>query len=232
MTKLIALLTWLVTLLVPVVLVLSAVRLLLTPWFLELEYRMPGFPQDSYGFTQAERLHWARYAVEYLINDAGIDYLESLRFPEGQQAPPESCYQMRDCARLYNDRELKHMLDVKIVTQNVLWVWRYAWVALFVLGVIFWANRQMNALRLALGRGGWLTALIACSVVVFVLLAFGVVFVAFHDMFFARGTWVFLYSDTLIRLFPERFWRDVFLFGLGAPAFFGALLGWQLMRRR
>jgi len=38
-----------------------------------------------------------------------------------------------------------------------------------------------------------------------------VFFVAFHEVFFDPGTWVFRYSDTLIRLFPERFWRDAFL---------------------
>ena len=43
------------------------------------------------------------------------------------------------------------------------------------------------------------------------LLAFGVIFVWFHQIFFESGTWTFLFSDTLIRLFPERFWRDTFL---------------------
>jgi uncharacterized membrane protein len=36
-------------------------------------------------------------------------------------------------------------------------------------------------------------------------------FVAFHNVFFEAGTWQFLFSDTLIRLFPERFWRDTFI---------------------
>ncbi|NPA31387.1 MAG: TIGR01906 family membrane protein, partial [Chloroflexi bacterium] len=45
--------------LVPVVLVLAAVRILLAPWFVRLEYQRPGFPPDPYGFSTAERLHWA-----------------------------------------------------------------------------------------------------------------------------------------------------------------------------
>ena len=44
------------------------------------------------------------------------------------------------------------------------------------------------------------------------LASFGVFFVAFHQVFFDPGTWIFLWSDTLIRLFPERFWRDVFIY--------------------
>jgi len=42
--------------------------------------------------------------------------------------------------------------------------------------------------------------------------SFGVLFVAFHNIFFASGTWLFEYTDTLIRLFPERFWRDIFIY--------------------
>jgi uncharacterized membrane protein len=49
------------------------------------------------------------------------------------------------------------------------------------------------------------------GIILFVLLAFGVIFVAFHQVFFESGTWTFFYSDTLIRLFPERFWRDTFI---------------------
>jgi integral membrane protein (TIGR01906 family) len=45
---------------------------------------------------------------------------------------------------------------------------------------------------------------------------FSTVFVGFHRLFFEGDTWLFYYSDTLIRLFPERFWRDVFLLLAGA----------------
>jgi len=61
------------------------------------------------------------------------------------------------------------------------------------------------------------------AILLFVLLAFGVIFVAFHNVFFPPGTWTFLYSDTLIRLFPERFWRDTFI-AVGVVA---AVPGWR-----
>ena len=38
-------LNWVVTLLVPVILVLSAVRVLLTPLYIQIEYRLPGFQE-------------------------------------------------------------------------------------------------------------------------------------------------------------------------------------------
>jgi integral membrane protein (TIGR01906 family) len=58
-----------------------------------------------------------------------------------------------------------------------------------------------------------------------VLLSFRFIFVAFHNIFFASGTWTFNYSDTLIRLFPERFWFDVFIAVGGVTLLGGLALG-------
>lgn len=224
-------LSWVVTLLVPVVLVLAVVRLLLTPYFLTIEYNTPGFPDDPYGFTKEERLHWSNVARVYLLNDEGISYLGDLRFADGELAPPPTCATMDDCTRLYNDRELRHMADVKVVVKvafNVLWV---SLIGLLVLGVWAWRGDWWREYRRGLSRGGWLTVLLLGGIILFVLVAFGVIFVAFHNIFFAPGTWTFLYSDTLIRLFPERFWRDTFMVvGLLAGGA-GALMGWFLREK-
>jgi len=205
------LLTWLVTLLVPVVLVLGAVRFLLSPLYIRIEYNMPSFPADSFGFSQADRLYWADIARTYLLNDAGIDFLGDLSFPDGQSAPPQSCQYMSDCTRLYNEGELQHMLDVKNVVQGALKVWYASLIILIGLGVWAWSGGWRHDFRRGLSRGGWLTVTLLAAILAFVLLAFGIIFVAFHNVFFEAGTWTFLYSDTLIRLFPERFWRDTFL---------------------
>jgi integral membrane protein (TIGR01906 family) len=187
------------------------VRLLITPAFLVFEYNTPGFPSDPFGFTKSDRLHWSKIAAEYLLNDSGISFLADLRFPEGQQAPAASCQYMDDCTRLYNERELKHMEDVKVVVKAALRIW-YASLGLllllwFVAGQAGWSQ----AYRHGVFRGGWLTVLLLWGIILFVMLAFGVIFVAFHNVFFEAGTWQFLFSDTLIRLFPERFWRDTFI---------------------
>ncbi len=203
--------SWVVTSLVPLVLILAAVRLLLTPAFLHLEYNTPGFPADPFGFTKDERLKWANLALEYLLNDADISFLGDLRFPPGQQAPPASCQFMEDCTRLYNQRELKHMQDVKNVVQAALHLWYISLGALLLLDVWAWRSGWWDDFRLDLWRGGWLTVVLLGVILLLVLVAFGVIFVAFHNVFFEAGTWMFLTSDTLIRLFPERFWRDAFL---------------------
>src|SRR5574339_1291855 len=103
------LLSSLVTILVPVVLIGLGLRVLLTPLFLRIEYNMPYFPPDEYGFTKADRLKWAPYALDYLVNSADISYLGDLKFEDGTP--------------LYNERELSHMEDVKRVTKGALNVW-------------------------------------------------------------------------------------------------------------
>jgi integral membrane protein (TIGR01906 family) len=204
-------LSWITTLLVPVVLVLTTVRLLMTPAYVIIEYNTPAFPEDPYGFTKEDRLLWSKIAIEYLLNDEGISFLAELRFPEGQFIPAESCRFMDDCTFLYNDRELGHMQDVKNVVGTALSVWYGSLIALVVLAIWAWLGNWVLDYRRGLARGGWLTAILIGSLLLFVLIAFGVLFVAFHNVFFDPGTWRFYFSDTLIRLFPQRFWRDTFI---------------------
>ena len=221
-----SLIGWLVSLLVPVILVLGAVRALITPAYVMIEYNTPGFPPDPFGFTKEDRLYYSNNAIDYLLNDEDISFLGDLRFPTGTKVPPQSCQFMDDCTRVYNERELQHMVDVKNVVQAALRTWGFAILLLAVLGILTWRLGWWDSYRLALARGGKLTVMLLGGIIGFVLVAFGIIFVAFHEVFFDPGTWTFFYSDTLIRLFPERFWRDAFIaIGLlaGLP---GALAGW------
>ena len=60
-----SLLTWIVALLVPLALVGCGVRLLLTHAFLEVEYHLPNFPTDEYGFTYGARGTYYRDANSF-----------------------------------------------------------------------------------------------------------------------------------------------------------------------
>ncbi|HEX2991411.1 MAG TPA: TIGR01906 family membrane protein [Anaerolineales bacterium] len=199
-----SLLSWLVTILVPLVLIGLAIRVLLSPVFYRLEYSMPYFPPDEYGFTKEDRLKWAPYAVSYLVNEAETSYLGDLTFEDGSP--------------LYNDRELRHMDDVKRITQGALRVWYLSVVVILALGVWAWFGGWWQEYLLGLKRGGWLIVGLAVSIGLIVLIGiainpnvFNSFFVAFHSLFFEGDSWLFLYSDTLIRLFPLRFWQDAFL---------------------
>lgn len=216
----------LIVVLAPVFLSLTAVRLVLNGWFVEFEYRTPNFPADPYGFSMQERLKYAHVAVDYLINDAGIEFLGDLRFPAGQMTPPESCRYMDDCTRFYNDRELRHMLDVKILVQAVLRLWVVAGVLLVLLGVLAWRGGWEAFFRRAVSWGGWVTLGLIAAILLGVALVFDPLFILFHRIFFTGETWLFLASDTLIRLFPERFWMDTFTMVGGLTAVMALAAGW------
>lgn len=210
-------LSWVVAILVPLVLILTSVRLLLTPAFVQLEYRTPNFPADPYGFTQEDRLFWSMIALDYLLNDEGISFLEELQFEDG--------------TALYNARELKHMVDVKNVVQATLIVWHISLGGIFLLGIWAYWGGWWAEYKGGLGRGGWITVGLIAVTMVAVLIGFSVFFVFFHGVFFDPGTWVFRFSDTLIRLFPERFWRDTFI-AIGLLSLAGGLaLGFGFRKR-
>lgn len=197
-------LTWVVVLVVPVALIGLSVRLVLLPVFLQVEYRMPYFPPDNYGFTTQQRIHWATYSWEYLVNASNVSYLGDLRFDDG--------------GSLFNERELSHMQDVKRVIQGTFTAWYASLAVLALVGIGAWRAGRLPDYRLGLSLGGWVT--IALSGLVGSIVLIGVAmnpdvfwnfFAWFHSLFFKGDTWLFAYSDTLIRLFPIRFWQDTFL---------------------
>ncbi len=188
----------LVALLSPLVLLFLALRLLLTPLFLEIEYRLPGFPPDEYGFTFTERLHYARLALQYLLNDAPVSFLSDLTFP--------------DNSPLYTSRELAHMNDVRQVVRLALWIGGLALVMWVALGLLAVWRKVWSAYRRGLLWGGWVSLGLVVLLGLGGAISFWQFFTLFHALFFEGDSWLFLYSDTLIRLFPMRFWQDAFLF--------------------
>ena len=206
--KLTSLLSYLTTLLTPIFLLGLGLRILLTPLFYNVEYRMPYFPPDSYGFTREDRLHWAPYAVDYLLNNADISYLGDLTFEDGTP--------------LFNERELSHMHDVKGVTKGALRVWYITVVLLVGLGIWARYGKWWQAYRQGLRRGGWLMIGLVIAIGLFGAIAFWQLFTLFHALFFQGDSWQFLFSDTLIRLFPIQFWQDAFIWA-GVISVGGAL---------
>ena len=51
--------------------------------------------------------------------------------------------------------------------------------------------------------------MVAVLLVPVILLGFDGFFTRFHEMFFEGDSWRFSSTDTLIRIYPERFWEDV-----------------------
>jgi integral membrane protein (TIGR01906 family) len=187
----------LVVVLIPVFLLMTAIRVLLLPFYTELEYQRPGFPEDSYGFTLQDRLKWSRVSLDYLVNDEGIEYLAEQQLDE--KTP------------LYNERELSHMLDVKNLIQLMLLVWPLIGIVIVGIGLMAMQGGWLALYWQSIGRGGWAAVGLIVTILVAVLVSFNALFTGFHRIFFSGDTWLFLYSDSLIRLFPLPFWQDAFI---------------------
>lgn len=183
-----------VCLLIPVILIIGVVRAFTTDAYLSFEYRKANFPADPLGFDPAMRFTHAAANIKYVKDDRPASFLAEQKH---EQVP------------LYNDRELKHMQDVQSVYLAVGRIWHSAILFLLLAFLIFWMRTEsLPALFPAIKTGGLLTAGLVAVVGLLAVAAWQSWFVVFHQVFFAPGSWTFNPTDTLIRLFPERFWFD------------------------
>ena len=187
---------WLLALSLPVLLLAINLRLVTGHWFVRWEYGRPGFPPDPFGLSTAERTRLAEVCQDFLASNADIRLLAELQLPNGQPA--------------FNQRELRHMSDVQAVyrgitvagiASGVLWIAVAAgWLAI---------DRARGQTAATLMNGSLFTLGLLLIVGAFMAISWGQFFTAFHRLFFSGSTWIFPYTDTLIRLFPIRFWIDV-----------------------
>lgn len=213
-------LNWLVTLATPIILCTLIILVLLSPVFISIEYRRPGFPEDTYGFSTAERLEFGNQTRRYLVTRDSLDTLRELEFENGDP--------------IYKERELSHLEDVKVVIQGLLRVFYISLVVFTFGGYLAQGNKWQDEFLGAISRGGRLSAILLVTILFFTLISFRALFTLFHRIFFEGDSWLFFFSDTLIRLFPMQFWQDVFIvFGVLTLAV-GGFIGWgiPLLKRR
>ena len=178
---------------VPVFLLLTNLYIFMSPAFLRYEYGKADFPASP-GFTDEERLGVADRAVTYLRSDAGIEILGDL---EGEEGP------------LFREKELVHMVDVKMVTRQAFLTHGLLGLAIaFSLGVLLVIRDTETQISTSLLQGSLLTIALLLALVALVYLNFDWFFTRFPLPFFEGDSWIVSLSETLIRLFPPRFWFD------------------------
>ncbi len=188
---------------VPVALVHLGLGLLLSPSWLSFTYTRADFPSDPYGFSVDDRLRYGTLALAFIRENQPVAQLAAQTLDGAHCFPPQS-----DVCPLYTPRELQHLVDVQQLAQAIrnIGSLTLGLLGLSVLALI--AMRAQRRLWHALVAAA-LGSIIAVFTVLFVaLVAWDTFFDTFHALFFEDGTWRFFYSDTLIRLYPERFWFD------------------------
>lgn len=207
-------------LVLPIFLLAADLRIVTSYWFVRWEYGKAGFPPDPLGLSAAERARLAETCVDYLATNADISLLADLQLPEGAPA--------------FNERELRHMADVQVVYDR-----------LMIAGIIAAAVLVAGTLGLLGSPGRWrapaallggslLTLGLLGGVGAYMVLNWQGFFTTFHRLFFEGDSWIFPYTDTLIRLFPVRFWIDVAVAIVGLlvlEAIVIGLAGWVWGRR-
>ncbi|MCK7530763.1 MAG: hypothetical protein MZV63_06815 [Marinilabiliales bacterium] len=164
---------------------------------------------------------WAPYAVDYLVNGADISYLGDLKFDDGTP--------------LYNERELSHMEDVKARDAERAERWynftQHCWPCSGS-----WSRRgdwMPDLSSTACGGAAWLMVGLAAALGLIVVRRHpdqsqrvsGISSPAFTPCSSRATRGCSCYSDTLIRLFPIRFWQDAFLFAAVTALGGGIALG-------
>lgn len=187
----------LITLALPFLLVVACIRIAANPWFLYFEYNRPGFPADPYGLTLEQRTPLALAGLYSVVPEgAGLVLLEQAKLPNGEPA--------------FNQREIKHMQDVRALMQEVFPAMLVGISLLVVLALIFRRNpRWKETVPVGLRNGAILTLVLLAGLIAYVLLDFDAFFLQFHRLFFEGDSFLFRFDDTLIRLYPEQLWSDV-----------------------
>ena len=185
-----------ITLLIPFLLVVAAIRIVANPWFVNFEYNRPGFPPDAYGFTLEQRTPLGLAGLYSVVPEGGgMALLEQAKLPNGEPA--------------FNAREIKHMRDVRILMGEAFPVTLIGIALLIVLAIVFRKNTHYrDVIPQALGAGSILTLVLLVGLIAYVLLNFDSFFLTFHRLFFEGDTFMFRLDDTLIRLYPEQLWSD------------------------
>ncbi len=169
------------------------------PSYPEWEYSR--IPPDQFGFSLEERLDLAGKTLTYLRQSGQaedvIHLLKVLQIPATGEP-------------LYNEREIGHMIDVKNVADGIRSVWLVTAIIVIV-GSLILVLKPDTALFgwRTIMFGGIGTVVILLGIALFIGLAWDIFFTQFHELLFPPTTWTFAYSDSLIRLFPEKFFFDV-----------------------
>jgi integral membrane protein (TIGR01906 family) len=186
-----------ITLALPFLLVVLSIRIVANPWFINLEYSRPGFPPDLYGFTTEQRTPLAMDGLYSVLPEGeGLIRLQQAKLPDGSPA--------------FNERESKHMQDVRVLMALVFPLMLIGWAVIVILALVL--NRipaWRSVVPTGLCWGAILTLALLAALIAYIVLNFDSFFLTFHRLFFEGDTFMFLYTDTLIRLYPEQLWSDV-----------------------
>jgi len=192
---------------------LTGPLLLFNPWYVSVEQARNDVPA-ALGTTQT--------AVDGVTSAMLCDlWLGCDDFGEGLSGGPP----------VLTDAERSHMRDVAHLLRLLLVVWASA--ATVALAALLLLRRDRRAVGGALAASGAVVGTLAVVLAAIFAVAFDQAFLAFHEVFFPQGNFLFGPDSNLLRLFPEGFWFDAALtagIAIILSALAAILVGWRLWR--
>lgn len=173
----------LLSILFPFLLVLGTVKLAFTESFVKLVYAIGDLPPDRWGMDDATRLRIALLGLRAVLSEEGMEeFIKS---------------------GLFNEREIKHMKDVQKVLSYLTKAF-YGILPLWVVGVV--SLRDKRRIGDVFLIGGFLGLLLVLLSILLSFLNYDALFEKFHNIVFDPYSWRFFDQDTLLRVYPMRFW--------------------------
>ncbi len=208
----------LVVLLSPVVFIGLPTRLAFNEWFIEWEYSKADFPKDRYGMEDEYRKHLAKLGLRSVLSDEGMEEFKRATLPDGSVA--------------FNRREIKHMEDVK---RFLGFFFPFLYASLVVCALAFVYMRDLRLMGKTLIAASLFSLFLTTATAVFSITNYELAFELFHNYVFDPYSWRFRYSDTLLRIYPMKFWYDGTIFvvvSAGVLCLLSLLTGILLLRYR
>lgn len=181
---------------VPVILVANGLRIVTHDRYVQALYDHGGIPRDDLGLTKAQRTALAVTGLHSIQPDEdGLDLLHRARLPDGATA--------------FTPREIRHMRDVRTLLGRLYTFQVVGGLAILALGAgLALRPTRRTLVPRALRLGALLTLGLAGLVGVLSIAYWPAFSTPFHLAFFGESSWRFADTDTLRRLYPDRFWID------------------------
>lgn len=165
----------------PLLLTLLTARLAFTEKFVEFLYARVDLPPDPMPYEL--RLSIAKMGLRAVLSEKGMEEFKS--------------------SGLFNEREVRHMKDVKKLL-DVFFGLLYLGLPLWIVGLL--SLKRAKDMGKVLLFGAMVFEAFVIFVVVASVLNYEWLFEAFHNLFFDPYSWRFRDEDMLIRVYPMDFW--------------------------
>ncbi len=192
-----------IILVIPIIMFSCNTLLFLNPIYLKWEYSKENFPESTI-FSDEERLELSENVLRYVKNMDDVSNLEN--------------------SGLFAQREIRHLNDVRVLTKKLNLI-RGISLVLFAISVFLFTLTGGENYQLVhyIFLDFLITSGTVLLILVLIFLNFDFLFLKFHEILFPQGFWTFSPQDTLIQLYPKRFWIDT------ATLFFISLLTESLL---